>query len=191
MYVILYSSSVAPFSANLKEGFTFCGTVTNHPQFAPACCFLSRLSLLSAFRRFPLRQAACEIQGGLYVLSCQRDCRVIPLPVNCPTSPRSIPIAPHTRLPDSLISDMEGLGDDTDGTGYDMPTMMNQPPQIFGTYNPDGSPVPASLPGPIFSDDNAAGNTEENNEVKRRRIARVNHSLATHRAYMRCIDFGF
>lgn len=51
--------------------------------------------------------------------------------------------------------------------------MMNQPPQIFGAYNADGSPVPPSLPGPIFSDDNNAGNAEENNDVKRRRIARV------------------
>ncbi|KAK2767420.1 hypothetical protein FQN54_003576 [Arachnomyces sp. PD_36] len=68
---------------------------------------------------------------------------------------------------------MDGLGEDTDGTGYEMPMTMNQPPQIFGAYNPDGSPIPPSLPGPIFSDDNAAGNAEENNDVKRRRIARA------------------
>lgn len=84
---------------------------------------------------------------------------------------------------------MEGLGEDTDAPRYDIPTMMNQPPQIFGSHNADGSPVPASLPGPIFSDDHTAGNTEENSDVKRRRIARVNRPLPTH-VYLHCIDFG-
>ncbi|KAK2802615.1 hypothetical protein FQN51_004408 [Onygenales sp. PD_10] len=64
-------------------------------------------------------------------------------------------------------------GGDADAMGFEMPTMANQPPQIFGAYNPDGSPVTPSLPGPIFADDHLTGNLDESNDAKRRRIARV------------------
>lgn len=62
---------------------------------------------------------------------------------------------------------------DGDGMGFDMSSMPNQPPQIFGARNPDGSPIAPSLPGPVFSDDLLSGNLDESNEAKRRRIARV------------------
>ena len=60
------------------------------------------------------------------------------------------------------------------GLNYDLSsfTMSQQPPQIFGAYNSDGSPVPPTLPpGSIFGD-NDAGSYDEN-DPKRRRIARV------------------
>lgn len=51
----------------------------------------------------------------------------------------------------------------------------NPPPQIFGGYTPDGSPlVPHGLPdypGPLFTD--GTNFLDDSNEVKRRRIARV------------------
>lgn len=65
-------------------------------------------------------------------------------------------------------------GGDADGMGFEMPMVINQPPRIFGAYNPDGSPIPPSLPGPLFSDSQmAGGNLDDSNDAKRRRIARV------------------
>ena len=65
-------------------------------------------------------------------------------------------------------------GGDASGMGFEMPIVMNQPPQIFGAYNPDGSPVPPSLPGLLFSDDQMTGGSlDESSDAKRRRIARV------------------
>ncbi|KAJ9634296.1 hypothetical protein H2204_006373 [Knufia peltigerae] len=60
-----------------------------------------------------------------------------------------------------------------DGLGYDMSHFMPQhPPQIFGAYNPDGTPIPPTLPpGPYFGDLND-GMVDEN-DPKRRRIARA------------------
>lgn len=46
-------------------------------------------------------------------------------------------------------------------------------PQIFGNSNSDGSPIVPSLPGPVFGEDNSMGNADDNNDAKRRRIARV------------------
>lgn len=60
--------------------------------------------------------------------------------------------------------------------GFDLPQLMNQPPQVFGGFNPDGSPIPAVLNGPIFSDDGTGGSVDDNNDAKRRRIARVSTS---------------
>ncbi|KAJ9252260.1 transcriptional regulator family: Fungal Specific TF [Paecilomyces variotii] len=68
---------------------------------------------------------------------------------------------------------MEGFGDDPDGMGFEMPMLMNQPPQIFGAYNPDRSPVPPSLSGPLFHDDPNMHTGDESNDAKRRRIARA------------------
>ncbi|KAL1865089.1 hypothetical protein Plec18167_009558 [Paecilomyces lecythidis] len=68
---------------------------------------------------------------------------------------------------------MDGLGGDPDGMGFDMPMLMNQPPQVFGAYNPDGSPVPPSLSGPMFHDDPNMQTGDESNDAKRRRIARA------------------
>lgn len=67
---------------------------------------------------------------------------------------------------------MDHLGNGSDAYGFDMPSnLMSQPPQIFGAYNPDGSPAQAALSGSIFGD-NEAGSMDEN-DPKRRRIARV------------------
>lgn len=69
---------------------------------------------------------------------------------------------------------MDNLGGvDADSVGFDMNMVVNQPPQIFGAYNPDGSPITPSLPGPVFPEDHLSGNMEESNDAKRRRIARV------------------
>ncbi|KAH0562606.1 hypothetical protein GP486_002712 [Trichoglossum hirsutum] len=54
------------------------------------------------------------------------------------------------------------------------PPLMNPPPQIFGGYNSDGSPIPATLPGPIFSHGHISmGSDDGHNDPKRRRIARA------------------
>ncbi|KLJ11001.1 hypothetical protein EMPG_13710 [Blastomyces silverae] len=69
---------------------------------------------------------------------------------------------------------MDNLGGgDADSMGFDMNMVVNQPPQIFGAYNPDGSPITPSLPGPVFSEDHLTSNIEESNDAKRRRIARA------------------
>ncbi|KAI9703601.1 MAG: hypothetical protein M1836_007371 [Candelina mexicana] len=53
------------------------------------------------------------------------------------------------------------------------PPLVNPPPQIFGGLTANGSPIAASLPGPIFTEDEGSLGIEESNEAKRRRIARV------------------
>lgn len=53
------------------------------------------------------------------------------------------------------------------------PPVLNPPPTVFGGYTSDGSPIPPSLPGPIFAHDVAAQSIEDANEAKRRRIARA------------------
>ncbi|KAF2249243.1 hypothetical protein BU26DRAFT_564900 [Trematosphaeria pertusa] len=52
------------------------------------------------------------------------------------------------------------------------PPLMNQPPRIFGNLNANGSPIPASLPGPIFSQDDLDDGHDQG-DAKRRRIARA------------------
>jgi hypothetical protein len=56
--------------------------------------------------------------------------------------------------------------------GFDLPRISNQPPQIFGGFNADGSPAAPALPGPIFQDHGDVGSADDN-DPKRRRIARV------------------
>ena len=68
---------------------------------------------------------------------------------------------------------MDGIGDGPNGMGYDMPIFTNQQTPIFGAYNHDGSPVTATLPNPSFGDENSMGIGDDNNDAKRRRIARV------------------
>jgi hypothetical protein len=65
---------------------------------------------------------------------------------------------------------MDTLGGDTEALGFDMPTMMNQPQQVFGRYNSDGSPVPPAASMAAYQDDPTG---DEVNDAKRRRIARV------------------
>jgi hypothetical protein len=55
---------------------------------------------------------------------------------------------------------------------YDMSSYVpQQPPQIFGAYNPDGTPIPPTLPPGAYFGDYDGGLDE--NDPKRRRIARV------------------
>ncbi|KAL9111845.1 MAG: hypothetical protein Q9227_003695 [Pyrenula ochraceoflavens] len=55
---------------------------------------------------------------------------------------------------------------------FNMTQVMNPPPQIFGNYGPDGSPIPAVLNGPIFTDQDLMS-ADDANDPKRRRIARA------------------
>lgn len=58
------------------------------------------------------------------------------------------------------------------GLGYDMNAFSQQPPQIFGAYNADGSPMPPVLPPGNYFDDGLDLGLDDN-DPKRRRIARV------------------
>ena len=56
------------------------------------------------------------------------------------------------------------------------PPIMNPPPQIFGGFGADGSPISSSLQPGMFSDEQLFGNGDElggPGDAKRRRIARV------------------
>jgi hypothetical protein len=65
---------------------------------------------------------------------------------------------------------MESLGEDTEGLAFETLTMINQPAQVLDGYNPGPSPV---VPGSTFQDDSMVGTSDEINDAKRRRIARV------------------
>jgi hypothetical protein len=71
---------------------------------------------------------------------------------------------------------MDGIGDGPNGMPFDMPMLMNQQTPLFGAYGHDGSPVTAALPNPSFHDDPSMG-LDDNNDPKRRRIARVSVPL--------------
>ncbi|KAL4781495.1 fungal-specific transcription factor domain-containing protein [Aspergillus varians] len=68
---------------------------------------------------------------------------------------------------------MDGIGDGPNGMGYDMPLLMNQQTPIFGAYGHDGSPVTTGLPNSAFHDESSMGMVDDNNDAKRRRIARA------------------
>lgn len=68
---------------------------------------------------------------------------------------------------------MDGIGENPESMGFDMPLLMGQQSHIFGGYNQDGPAVSSALPGPVFQDEPAVGGNEDNNDAKRRRIARV------------------
>lgn len=58
-----------------------------------------------------------------------------------------------------------------DSLGYDISVFsLQQPPPIFGSYHPDGSPMSLSQ-GNYYGDPNDLGYDE--NDPKRRRIAKV------------------
>jgi hypothetical protein len=60
-----------------------------------------------------------------------------------------------------------------DSLGFDMSQFVShQTPQMFGAYNPDGTPIPTSLPSGNYMSDYNDGLGDEN-DPKRRRIARV------------------
>ena len=59
-------------------------------------------------------------------------------------------------------------------TGFDIPLGVDPPPQIFGNFNANGSPVPPALNGPIFTDDILGfDDGNDQGDPKRRRIARA------------------
>lgn len=65
------------------------------------------------------------------------------------------------------------MGDAPDGMGYDMPMLMNQQPNLFGAYAHEGSPMLAGLSNPSYENEPTMGANEDNNDAKRRRIARA------------------
>ncbi|KAL1980505.1 hypothetical protein VTN96DRAFT_4029 [Rasamsonia emersonii] len=70
---------------------------------------------------------------------------------------------------------MEGIGGDSEGLGFEMPPMMNQPRPMFANYNAAGSPAQQQYGQPSSAppEDSTTGNGDEMNEAKRRRIARA------------------
>ncbi|KMP01798.1 hypothetical protein CIHG_05875 [Coccidioides immitis H538.4] len=60
-----------------------------------------------------------------------------------------------------------------DGADFDLSQITGQPPQIFGAPNSDTSPIPPTQPAAAFSEDQMMGGVEDNNDAKRRRIARA------------------
>jgi hypothetical protein len=70
---------------------------------------------------------------------------------------------------------MEPPSPQNDDSGFELPQLLNPPPQIFGGFNMDGPAIAPQLPGPIFTEDQTQLSVEETNEAKRRRIARVDH----------------
>ncbi|KAF7166794.1 hypothetical protein CNMCM6106_002492 [Aspergillus hiratsukae] len=68
---------------------------------------------------------------------------------------------------------MDGIGDGTEGMGFDMPMLMNQQPHLFGAYGHDGSPVAAMFSNSSFHDEPSIGTADDNSDAKRRRIARA------------------
>lgn len=70
------------------------------------------------------------------------------------------------------------------------PPLVNQPPQIFGSYSADGSPVQAQLSANLFDDalgmGSQDGGDEGQGDPKRRRIARVRYARRVADADPRC-----
>lgn len=60
-----------------------------------------------------------------------------------------------------------------DNGAFNIPPIMNPPPQIFGGGDPNGSPLGPTFHGMQYFADDQPGGVEESNEAKRRRIARV------------------
>ncbi|MCJ1351462.1 MAG: hypothetical protein MMC33_001446 [Icmadophila ericetorum] len=56
---------------------------------------------------------------------------------------------------------------------FDIPPLMNQPPQFFGANAPGSPGLGTGFSASFFPDDVNGGSVEENNEAKRRRIARA------------------
>ncbi|KAK2737248.1 hypothetical protein FQN57_000415 [Myotisia sp. PD_48] len=84
-----------------------------------------------------------------------------------------VPNPPPRIEPSDTTMDHSGDGN-ADYSRFDIPTpAASQPPQAFGAANQDGSPITPSLSGPGFADDNISNNADENNDAKRRRIARA------------------
>ncbi|KAI1981659.1 hypothetical protein LOZ51_002362 [Ophidiomyces ophidiicola] len=61
-------------------------------------------------------------------------------------------------------------GGKPDGPDFDMSQLAGQPPQMFG--HSEGSPAPPTM-GSVYSEEQMMGGLEDNNDAKRRRIARA------------------
>ena len=66
---------------------------------------------------------------------------------------------------------MDAYSQGSDEHSFNVPQIINPPPQIFGAY--DTSPVDTTFPPNYFPDDQGGGSVDESTEAKRRRIARV------------------
>ena len=71
-----------------------------------------------------------------------------------------------------MVIAMDSYNPSQEEQSFDIPPLVNQPPQVFGSYAP-GSPLGGSYQGNFFPDDQVGENIEESNDAKRRRIARV------------------
>ena len=66
---------------------------------------------------------------------------------------------------------------------FDIPPLMNQPPQFFGANAPGSPGLGTGFSASFFPDDVNGGSVEENNEAKRRRIARVRVSFGSQKLW--------
>jgi hypothetical protein len=60
----------------------------------------------------------------------------------------------------------------SNGFYHAAPPLMNQPPRIFGNLNANGSPIPPSMNGAMFGQEDLDDGHDQG-DAKRRRIARV------------------
>ena len=67
---------------------------------------------------------------------------------------------------------MDSYQPSREGASYEIPPLINQPPQVFGPYAPT-SPTNGLYSADYFGEEQTGGTAEESNEAKRRRIARV------------------
>ena len=92
--------------------------------------------------------------------------------------PRYDPIS--SPPPPSTLEEMDPRTT-MDGLGYDISAFAaQQPPQIFGAYNHDGSPMPPMLSQGAYFGDGLDG--LDDSDPKRRRIARVRTVLCDRRS---------
>lgn len=70
---------------------------------------------------------------------------------------------------------MESFQPQQNNNAFATPQTTNPPlHQYFGSNDQDTSPMMENFPmGPFYGDENDAGNMDDSNEAKRRRIARV------------------
>jgi len=74
-----------------------------------------------------------------------------------------------------IIIKMESFQSQQNNNAFAAPQITNPPlHQYFGGNDQDTSPMMENFPmGPFYGDENDAGNMDDSNEAKRRRIARV------------------
>ena len=65
-----------------------------------------------------------------------------------------------------------------DANSYNGMPILNHTPQMFGEYGSDSS---VQFSGNYYADNDAQGGLDDNGDPKRRRIARVSHTLYLYR----------